>query len=183
MRKVIDTNYLNNPNLTAYFNKSPNNHVVLPDFVSMEAYKAGSVELFRKNLAILSKHSTRVIILKGTRDICTLSGRGSGLQGRLIDWKQTSGFRSFCKYHLHDNTPSILLEINRHRQAAEQILEKIKLDSEALRSGTSAYTKVFSPIELKIIRKGEAYPAALIEKIIQKCASPSFKYFRIPPRY
>src|ERR1700682_6299677 len=95
-RKVIDSGMLQSPLLHRYLSASASNYAVLPDFVSIEAYKIGSIDRILERWEVISQFPKQVIVLKGTSKICGLRGRPSGLQRRLIDDKQTAGFGEFC---------------------------------------------------------------------------------------
>jgi hypothetical protein len=93
---VIDSGVLQSSELRRYLSASASNYAVLPDFVSIEAYKVGSIDRILERWEVLSQFPEQVIVLKGTSKVCALRGRLSGLQRRLIDDKQTAGFGEFC---------------------------------------------------------------------------------------
>src|SRR5262245_508539 len=97
MRMVVDSNYLQAPELEEYLKASKRNFAVLTDYVAMEAYKGNSVESITKSMVILCQFPCQVIVLKGTSTICRLKGNRKGLVSRLIDEKQSAGFESFAK--------------------------------------------------------------------------------------
>ena len=97
MKFVIDSNQLQTAALREFLSKSPNNFAVLPDFVSMEAYKGNSFETICKSMSVLSDFPRQVIVLKRTQTIIRQRGHASGLQRRLIDKKQTTEFAGFIK--------------------------------------------------------------------------------------
>lgn len=96
-RKVVDSNQLRSPQLEAYLSKSKTNFAVLTDYASMEAYKGDTLVTIYESMAVLSKYPEQVIILKTTGVLCGLSGRGPGLQRRLIDQSQSSEFGIYCQ--------------------------------------------------------------------------------------
>src|SRR5438105_12681588 len=84
-RKVVDSGMLQSPVLHRYLSASASNYAVLPDFVSIEAYKIGSIDRILERWEVISQFPKQVIVRKGTSKICGLRGRPSGLQRRLID--------------------------------------------------------------------------------------------------
>jgi hypothetical protein len=98
MRTVVDSNFLQSNGLRAYLSKSSANIAVLTDYAAMEAHKADTLEMLYRSMAILSEFPKQVIILKGTKAVCALSGRTSGLQRRMIDHRQTRGFAEYSKH-------------------------------------------------------------------------------------
>ena len=55
----------------------------------MEAYKADTHDMLYRSMGILGQFPRQVVILKGTKVVCGLSGRAAGLQRRMIDQQQT----------------------------------------------------------------------------------------------
>ena len=85
MRKVVDSNQLQSDALRSYLSQSKQNFAVLTDYAAMEAYKGDTLVSIYKSMEILTAFPDQVIVLKNTLVTCGLSGRGSGLQRRLID--------------------------------------------------------------------------------------------------
>jgi len=98
VQKVVDSNVLQCDALRKYLARSLQHFVILTDYAFMEAYKADTLDVLYCSMEILSQYPKQVIVLKGTQAVCGLSGRGAGLQKRLIDQKQTLGF---AKYSAH----------------------------------------------------------------------------------
>lgn len=96
-RNVVDSNQLRSPQLLDYLSKSTTNFVVLTDYAAMEAYKGDTLVTIYESMAVLSQYPQQVVILKTTGVVCGLSGRGSGLQRRLIDESQTREFGVYCQ--------------------------------------------------------------------------------------
>jgi hypothetical protein len=82
--------------LSTYLAASTLNHVVLTDYASMEAYK-GDAQVIYRSMRILSAYPKQVIILKSTRDVCSLSAQQTASPENLIDHDQTQGFPTFCR--------------------------------------------------------------------------------------
>ena len=65
-RKVVDSGVLQSPVLHRYLSASASNYAVLPDFVSIEAYKIGSIDRILERWEVISQFPKQVIVLKGT---------------------------------------------------------------------------------------------------------------------
>lgn len=95
MKKVVDINYLQKPELEDYLAKSRDNYVVLTDFASMEIFKCNALKNLACKMKIVSQYPNQVIVLKGLREIISLTLVGNMLPQSLIDYKQTVGFSKF----------------------------------------------------------------------------------------
>ena len=168
MRKVIDSNQLQSDTLRSYLAKSKRNCAVLIDYVAMEAYKGDTLNSIYKSMAIVADFPHQVLVLKGTAVVCGLSGRGAGLQKRLIDKAQT---REFAKYthmlHLAKNGNLTLqnLLLN-HGKAATVHLDGIVEDARSTGMAFNDITKIHSKDEKRLARKGEPYTSKMIDKIV-----------------
>jgi len=98
MRKVIDTNFLQTEALRAYLAASTDNYAVLTEFAAMESYKQDALDALNSQMGVLVQFPTQVIVLKGTLDVCSLSGRDAGTWERMIDETQTREFPEFCQH-------------------------------------------------------------------------------------
>ena len=134
MRKVIDSNYLQSPALRDYLSASNDNFAVLTDYAAMEAYKGDTLKSIYPSMAIVSEFPRQVLILKPTSKIVGLSGREKGLQRRLIDKHQTSGFPKFCADLLAARSGNKALEksLVRMGKEASEHLEKVMSDAAKL---------------------------------------------------
>lgn len=98
MRKlVVDTSYLNRPELERYLSLSRQNFIVITDFCSREIYKVGNADSLFKRMEIIKKFPSQVIVLKNHYRVCAMRGRVSGLHRRLIDKEATDEFPRFLK--------------------------------------------------------------------------------------
>ena len=97
VRIVVDSNFLRSPELAAHLSAKPTNHAVLTEFILMEQHKSSNpLHTVRESLAVCSKFSKQVIVLKRSPEILRLSTRSRGLQRRMIDYVQTRAFPEYC---------------------------------------------------------------------------------------
>lgn len=157
IRKVVDTNQLRDLALRRYLARSKQNFAVLPDYTAMEAYKGKTLTNIFESMEILADFPKQVIVLKGTRKICGLSGRQAGLQRRMIDTRQTTEFPTFCgdlkiARAGNDRLQSRLLEHS--KEATKYLDETLIVDAAGLlRRMETVSCATYSPDELKILRK------------------------------
>jgi hypothetical protein len=118
MRKIVDRNFLQLPELREYLTASRKNLAVLTDYVLMEAFKGETVKNITSATEILAEFPKQVIVLKPTGIICQLKGRRSGLTRRMISKEETKGFGKWCDGLVRATTGDKSLE--------RQLLEKGK---------------------------------------------------------
>ena len=180
MRKVVDTNFLRRNELHAFLSKSPRNHVVLTDYAAMESYKGNTFETIRRSMEILSEFPHQVLVLKSTGLVCGLSGRGSGLQRRMIDNKETERFPTWCKQlaAAKRGDQKLLLQILEHGRVANSHLDAMVADGAALPEIFQLYAETFTQPELYAIRKEGPYTQEMVDKFVKSImwiAAHSFK--------
>lgn len=184
MKKVIDSNRLRSEELRSFLAKSPKNIAVLTDFVGMEAYKADSLSTLYRSMEVVAIFPRQVQILKGTAKVCAMSGRAAGLQRRLIDQDQTSGFPDFVKH----------LELarlgNEHLQ--KQLLENVESarghldvqmlgDAESLGATFDTLAMAYSKEERAILRRGDPYTPAMLRRLMETLLQLSIQSFKVAP--
>lgn len=167
MRKVVDSNFLQNEKLRAYLARSDRNHVVLTDYAAMEAYKGDTLVSIFKSMAILSDYPSQVIILKGTTTIGGLSGRSTGLQRRLIDEKQTRQFRDYCRMlrkakQGNRKIQERLLHLGRD---ATTHMQRLIADATKMASNFETLAKTFTHGDLRALRIGARPSEAMLDRI------------------
>jgi hypothetical protein len=170
MRALVDSNFLQSDGLRAYLSKSPSYIAVITDYAAMEAYKADTLEMLYRSMAILAEFPRQVIVLKGTQAVCGLSGRAAGLQRRLIDQEQTRGFAQYCR-HLaaaRRGDLSLQAQLLEHARQARLHMERILRDVQDFGGAVEAIGNLFNNNELHIIRKGERYTRDMAAKMMQQ---------------
>lgn len=167
MKKVVDINYLRRPELEGYLTKSTDNRIVLTDFAAMEIYKCNAVKNLIRQLEIVSRYSTRVFVLKGTREIVQLTLGSCKLPEILIDVDQTIGFHDFCRLNrtaLKGDT-SLREEVISKQIVASQYLEEQKQSHQLLVEGIKGFAKLYNPSHLKELRSGKKLSQGIMENI------------------
>jgi hypothetical protein len=168
-RKVIDSGMLQSPELHRYLSASTSNYAVLPDFVSIEAYKIGSIDRILERWEVLSQFPKQVIVLKGTSKICGLRGRPSGLQRRLIDDKQTAGFGAFCAGLKLARAGDVRYgrELMHLGAAAKEEIDKLSAVVPAVLATRRALVSGYTEGERRAIRAGKTPPESLKAKVVR----------------
>ena len=135
----------------------------------MEAYKGDTLKSIYPSMEIVSQFPRQVLILKSTSKIVGLSGREKGLQRRLIDKHQTSGFPKFCADLLAAKSGNKAYEkslVGMDKEASEH-LEKVTSDATTLPEAIDDLVKDFMRQELDVIRKGAPLTQELKNKIVK----------------
>lgn len=179
-RKVIDSNQLQADGFRSYLAKSTQNIAVLTDYVAMEAYKGDTLAGIFKSLEIVAKFPKQVIVLKGTPAICRLSGRGSGLQARLIDDLQTKRFSDFSRsLELGRNgDQNIRRELVDMGKDATAHLDRMLAATDALSKGFDSIAQDFSKEERALLRSGGPYTKEMSGKVVRTVFDVAVELFK-----
>lgn len=182
-RKVVDSNQLRSQQLEDYLSKSKTNFAVLPDYASMEAYKGDTLVTIYESMALLSKYLKQVIVLKTTGVVCGLSGRGSGLQRRLIDESQSKEFGIYCQRLADAKAGNAgfqrqLLELG---TTAKTQLERMLNDAHSLPEIFDDIAKSHTKDELKVLRSGKPYTNPMIKTLMENVLRMAVQLFKNHP--
>ncbi len=184
MRKVIDSNFLQDERLGHYLSRSPDHYAVLTDYAAMEAHKGDTLTTIYRSMGILSRYPKQVIVLKSTQIICGLSNRSAGLQRRLIDQNQTREFFTHCRHlasaklgnkHIQDQILDLGRETNSHMQ--RMLTGAVKLPNIF-----DEIAKTYTSAEIKILRTRSTYTHEMIDKTIKNILFLAGLLFRDHPR-
>jgi hypothetical protein len=88
MRKVVDTNFLQDEDLRAYLAASPDNIAVITDYTEEEVLAAGKDNII-KSTGILAAFPRQVVLGKETNALAMLRGKRKGMKKRFSDGKRT----------------------------------------------------------------------------------------------
>jgi hypothetical protein len=173
MRKVVDTNFLQTEALRAYLSASTDNYAVLTEFAAMEAYKQDTLDAINKRMEILAEFPTQVIVLKGTLDVCALSGRDAAAQERMIDDTQTREFSEFCQHLLEARRGdlSIRQQIIENGREARANLDRMLSGSSTLSRGIEQMQQTYTPTQLKSLRQRKGLTPQLQDKLVRDVLS------------
>lgn len=168
MRKIADTNYIQNERLVSeYLSHSPTNQIVLTDYMAVELFNSGNVETLHRATRILVDYPKQVLVLKDIGKVCRLSGRSSGLQRRLVDEEQTRYLpKLFREVSLAAKGDQELIAA--HRQMEIQAKQQLELVYGGALDFKNAYDEIasrFTASELKALRQPGDAPLAVIPKV------------------
>ena len=179
MRKIVDSNQLQSEQLRNFLVQSRKNFAVLTDYSAMEAYKGDTLFSIYKSMKILCDFPEQVIVLKNTRLICRLNGKGSGLQKRLIDDAQTKGFSTYVR-HLtaaKAGNASLQQQLLEHGKKASAHLDRMINDAASILDAFGDIAKLYSKMERATIRKGEPYSTEMIQKAVKNICQIAAELF------
>jgi hypothetical protein len=183
MRKVVDSNQLQSEALRSFLSKSKDNFAVLTDYAAMEAYKGDTLVSIYKSMEIVADYPDQVVVLKNTRVVCGLSGRGAGLQKRLIDSGQTKGFAEYTHgLHLARNGNVVIQrQLLEHGKEATAHLARMLEDAKSTGAAFYDIAKDYSKDERRLVRNTEPYTADMIDKIVRTVIRIASKIFKNHP--
>jgi hypothetical protein len=183
VRKVIDSNQLQAPQLREYLGKSLKNFAVLPDFVAMEAYKGDSLKSIFKSMSVLADYPRQAIVLKGTAKIFSLHGRVKGLQRRLIDEVQTNEFSEFVHgLRLAENgNTRVQKQILDHGARASEHLDKMLNEAPGISVAIQEVVRRFTKEDLARIRSNNWFEPTLSQQIITTTTRLAVEVYNASP--
>lgn len=168
MRKIVDSNFLNNHALVAYLSASPANFVVLCDYAAIEAYKPQSpVKSILASMAILADFPKQVIVLKNTATIQKIKVAGAGAQRRMIDDSLTRGFPLYCRQlrAARDGSDFYAAQLRDHGTAAAEHADKSLDDAKEIHESVRELAKDFTDKQLTQLRSSQLWGEDLVFKI------------------
>jgi len=170
MRKVVDTNFLQDEDLRAYLAASRKNYVVVPDYVEIEITAAGKDNIV-KSTSVLAEFPKQVIVGKQTNTLANLRGRHKGAKKRFSDRKQTRTFRRWMRrgrVKLAAGNPSEQAHFERVSAGAVAHLEEIKRGSDTFAADLEEAAKQFTEEELRRLRNKEPFTDEMIGKLLDR---------------
>lgn len=170
MRKVVDTNMLQDDDLSAYLAASRKNCVVVPELVELEIMAAGRENVI-KSTSILAEFPNQVIVAKPADRLAALRGRRKGAKKRFSDVKRTSTFRRWLRNsrpNLVAGCPAEIAHFERMSKHAQARLEEIKQGSETYAADLEEAAKQFTEEELRRIRNKEPFTDEMVGKILDR---------------
>lgn len=168
MRMVIDSNFLRTPEYDKYLSRSKNNYAVLTDYVAKEAYQHNSPDAFLKSMGTSVRYPGQMIILKGTRAICGLIGRGRGLQKRMIDTALTEEFLIFSRQieRTIGGDQGYMFAIARHHKRASEEIGSLLNDAALIQGELGTLSQKYSSEERSLLLLESKFTAPMREKLI-----------------
>lgn len=182
MKKVVDANYLSDPDLEQYLLSDTQNKVVFTDYACMEAYKGNPLINLSKSLQIVSKFPNQVVILKGTRDVVKLTLLPNGIEF-IEDVDQTRYFSTFCQdiKSAIDGNSKLQAKILENGKIASDHFKQMQDDSRFIISAIYEIIKSLKSEHFESIRKKEPYSSELIDNIITNILIMAMYFFRHHP--
>jgi hypothetical protein len=185
MRKVVDTNFLKCEELRAYL-AEPSNFAVVTDYTVMEVLQGDSPASIYKSMEILTEYPKQVIALKSTSAVCILKTRrrGRGLQRRLIDREQTSGFSAWCQKldAARRGDKALEAQLLHKRRDASAYLDLMLGNMETYAANLQGAAKNYTQAELKILRTDKPYTPEMHDKLVDSIFNLAALFFAAYPR-
>ena len=156
MRKVIDANYFQSPDLRRYLEASKANIAVLPDIAGMEAYKGDPVRNLELSYEILQRFPRQVLILRGTRIIIKTAADTKNHTRWMVDKEQTAGFAKFyrqIKVAAGGDEPHIRA-VQRTAMDAIDHFDRVRRDVTDLPSAYEGMASIYTEADQRQLRLG-----------------------------
>lgn len=169
VRKVVDTNYLKNPDLVSYLEESLDNLAVLTDYNGIEAYKESTGLNLYESMEIVSQYPKQIIILTSTIIACgKIPSKKAGLEW-LIDNEQTTQFAEFCNDLKRSQKGELDISdfLTESRFEAQHQMRRVQEGTERLLVGMNKmrerFELQFSPNEIKELRVTKIWSQDIID--------------------
>ena len=154
----------------------------MTDYTCMEALKKEPRLTFPKSMEILARHPDQVLVLKGTNEICSLSGRRSGLRRRMVSLEYTQHFKEFSSNYDKIAQGASDANIIENAKAATDHFNIISVHASVmLESIKNIAETCFTMAELKIIAEKKSYTDNIVRKILTMATDLSSGLFRSHP--
>jgi hypothetical protein len=173
MRKIVDSNFLQNGQLRDYLSASPENLAVLTDYAAMEAYKGDTLVSIYRSMAILAEYPAQVIVLHGTQHACSLTGDGHDYWRRMIDNDQSEGFADYCVLlkRAQRGDTHLQRKLLEHGREANVQMDRILDDAGRMSAALDAIAATYTSTELRQLRRVNApYTESLVDKTLRHVA-------------
>jgi hypothetical protein len=156
VRKVIDANYFQSPDLTRYLGASKANIAVLPDIAGMEAYKGDPVRNLERSYEILHRFPRQVLILRGTRVIVKTAADAKNHTRWMEDKEQTAGFALFyqqIKLAVGGDEPQIRA-VQRIATDAVEHFNRVRCDVTDIPTAYDGMASIYTDADKRQLRTG-----------------------------
>ncbi|HBG26372.1 MAG: hypothetical protein A2Y10_11435 [Planctomycetes bacterium GWF2_41_51] len=185
MKKVVDINYLQEPELNNYLRQSKDNFIILSDFACMEIYKTNAIKNLYSKFEIVSRYPKQVIVLKATRDAASISLSSTKLPDDLIDPVQTKNFTDFCSVIRSSGkkrlSPFLEAQLLLKQSIAFEEINKLIDYDKLIIEGIIERSKSYNPTLLKSLKNRVLLSATDSETIIDDIFTISKEIFIMHP--
>jgi hypothetical protein len=167
MRKVIDSNFLQSPELRRYL-ETPGSYAVITDYAAMEAYKGDTLVSIFRSMEILADHPDQVIILKPTQGAVEVLGWARSPEF-LIDRDQTKTFAGYCRHLVAAKCgdASLQRQLLKMGEQATDHLDRMLAEAVPMPEIYDEIAQNFTRSQLAAIRKRADFDQELIDKIVK----------------
>lgn len=168
MRKVVDRNFLQSPELRKYLSSSRKNCAVITDYAAMEAFKGDTLANISSATEILSEFPKQVVVLKSTSSICHLKGRRCGFTRRMIHKDKTKGFAAWCEHleRAKAGDKDLQHQLLENGKEADAHLKRMLDDQGTYAENLEQASKRYTEAELKALRAHKPISEEMFFKVV-----------------
>jgi hypothetical protein len=183
-RVIIDSNRLQHDDLRDFLTRSVQNLAVLTDYAWMEAYKGNSIKSIQRSMSVLKDFPSQVVILKGTKAVCTLDPSAPGIAKRMQwpskngDFTQTvSGLQRAAAGH-----HGALSAIVEHGQAADRQMQTLLEDMAGLpKAFGDMVDTLLTKDDVVAIRARRPHSVDLVQKMLDIAEQIAIRFYAAHP--
>jgi hypothetical protein len=183
MRKIVDRNFLQSPQLREYLSASRKNSAVLTDYAAMEAFKGDTLANISSATDILCEFPKQVIVLKSTGVICQLKGRRCGFTRRMIGKGQTKGFPGWCEglARAKGGDKELQRQLLEAGKDADTHLNRMLHDQRTYAENLEEASKRYTDAELNALRTHQPMSEEMFSKLFDNVLSMAALLFATNP--
>ena len=156
---------------------------MLTDYAAMEALKGDPLVGMFESMRILSRFPEQVQVLKSTTVVCGLSGAGSGLQRRLVDFPRSHEFGWFCRSvaAARSGQSDIAKQLQELGQQARLHMSRIEADARGFADAGVEAAHLFQPAERVAIVSARRLDPNLNSKLLKNLMTLALFLFERHP--
>jgi len=180
VRVVVDTNRLKSVELWGFLSLSPDNRVVLPDYVLMEVVKPGRPEEVRAAFSILGQFPDQVVVLKGTGDVSALNPGPEPMADTMISTDETGAFPEFLHHLQQAGQNGPIDEALRVRAGwANEQMDRMLAGFADMAPAMEEFQAPFTTAELRLIRQEAEFTPDMTAKFFGLAVSMAERVFEV----
>ncbi len=178
---LVDSNFLREPALAAYFKVNRSNQVAITHHILVEAHKEKPRETIIESFKICREFHDRILLLNDVTDsYAHRLDTGKKIKSRLIDRSQSGSFAIWYDDIVSGAKDSLILKhLALRQEQSRQIIENFSAQAHDFEKAFREMRKVFTANELKEIRARIISSKSTQDKLINWIYEHSKNHFKI----
>lgn len=167
IRKIVDSNGLQNPKIFEFLEQSPRHQIILTEPVNAEMHQDFAAKTLHRRLEAARRFPGQVLLARNMKQASYFSSKTKGLARRLLDFPHTAKFRRFCSDMYAGRDVSA---VERTILANEAVAKRRRMrelgSAESLIAAYEEIASNFTSSQLDELRRRERYSEATQRKLV-----------------